>query len=69
VRPAGLDYHCDISEDKVQTAGNVGPIDGQPPAIPRTPAPSTDSREDEERSEGSENTIKSGALGNTIEED
>ncbi len=48
VRPAGPDYRCDIFEDEVQTSGNVGAIDGQVPPTPRTPAPSTDSREEEE---------------------
>ncbi len=67
VRPAGPDYHCDIFEDEVQTAGNVGAIDGHPPT-PRTPTPSTDSREEQE-SEHSEDTIKSGQPGNTTEEE
>ncbi len=66
-RPTGPDYRCDIFEDKVQTAGQVGPIDRQPPQTPRTPAPST---EDEgEGSERSDNTVESGAPGNTTEEE
>ena len=68
VWPAGLDYRCDIFEDEVQTSGNVGAIDGQLPPTPRTPAPSTDSRE-EQGSEHSEDTIKSGQPGNTTEEE
>jgi len=45
----------------------VGPIDGQPPPTPRTPAPST---EDEDKgSECSDNTIESEAPGNTTEEE
>ncbi len=64
-RPAGLDYQCDIFEDEVQTAGQVGPIDGQP--LPRTPAPSTE--DEEEGSEHSDNTIESGAPGNTTKEE
>jgi len=51
----------------VQTAGQVGPVDGQPPQTPRTPAPST---EDEDKgSEHSKNTIESGAPRNTTEEE
>ena len=70
VRPTGPDYRCDIFEDEVQTTGNVGAIDGQPPLAPRTPAPSTDSREeDEQGSERSEDTIKSGQPRNTTEEE
>ncbi len=70
VWPAGPDYRCDIFEDEVQTSGNVGAIDGQPPLTPRTPAPSTDSREEEEQgSEQSEDTIESGQPGNTTEEE
>jgi len=68
VRPTGPDYHCDIFEDEVQTAGNVGPTDRQPPLAPRMPALSTDSQEEEERSEQSEDTIESGRPGNTTEE-
>jgi len=68
VRPAGLDYRCDIFEDEVQTTGNVGAIDGHPPPAPRIPTPSTDSQE-EQRSEQSEDTIKSGQPGNTTEEE
>jgi len=68
VRPAGPDYHCDIFEDEVQTSGNVGAIDGQQPLAPRTPALSMDSRE-EEGSEHSKDTIKSGNPGNTTEEE
>ena len=66
VRPTGPDYHCDIFEDEVQMAGQVGPIDGQPPLNPRTPAPST---EDEEQSERSSKTVESGIPGNTTEEE
>jgi len=66
-RPTGPDYHCNIFEDEVQTAGQVGPIDGQPPQTPRTPALST---EDEDKgSEHSDNTIKSRAPGDTTKED
>ncbi len=67
IRPTGPDYHCDIFEDEVQTAGQVGPIDGQPPLAPRTSAPSTE--DEEEGSKCSENTIESGAPGNTTEEE
>jgi len=66
-RPAGPDYCCDIFEDKVQTTGEVGPIDGQPLQTPRTPAPSTD--EGSKGSEHSNNTVESGAPGNTTEEE
>jgi len=71
VRPAGPDYHCNIFEDEIQTSGNIGAIDGQPLLTPRTPAPSTDSREEEEDqgSEQSENTIESGQPRNTTEEE
>ncbi len=66
-RPTGPDYRCDIFEDEVQTAGQVGPIDRQPPQTPRTLAPST---EDEDKgSEGSDNTVESGAPENTMEEE
>jgi len=68
VRPAGPDYHCNIFEDKVQTAENIGAIDGHPPPAPRTPAPSTDSQEEQE-SEQSDNTIESERPGNTTEEE
>jgi len=67
-RPTGPDYCCDIFEDEVQTAGQVGPIDRQPPLAPRTPAPSTED-EEEENSEHSDNTVESGAPGNTMEEE
>ncbi len=63
----GPDYRCDIFEDEVQTTGQVGPIDGQPPQTPRTPAPSTE--DEEEGSDRSDNTIESGAPGNTTEEE
>ncbi len=66
-RPTGPDYRCDIFEDEVQTAGQVGLIDGQPLLTPRTPAPSTE--DEDEGSEHSENTIESGAPGNTTEEE
>ena len=67
-RPTGPDYHCDIFEDEVQTAGQVGPIDEQPPQTPRTLALSTEDRDEE--SEGSNNnTIESGVPGNTMEEE
>jgi len=70
VRPTGPDYWCNIFENEVQTAGQVGPIDGQPAPTPRTPAPSTDDKEEEERrSEDSNNTIESGVPGNTTEEE
>ncbi len=67
-RPTGPDYRCDIFEDEVQTAGQVGLIDGQLLPTPRTPAPSTED-EEEGRSEGSNNTIESGVPGNTTEEE
>jgi len=66
-RPTGPDYRCDIFENEVQTAGQVGPIDGQPPQNLRTPAPSTE--DEEEGSEHSDNTVESGAPGNTTEEE
>jgi len=66
-RPTGPDYRCNIFEDKVQTAGQVGPIDGQLPQTPRTLAPSTE--DEEEGSENSDNTIESGVPGNTTEEE
>ncbi len=71
VRPAGPDYRCDIFEDEIQTSGNVRAIDGQPPLAPRTPAPSTDSREEEgeQGSDQSEDTVESGQPGNTTEEE
>jgi len=68
VQPAGPDYRCDIFEDEVQTTGNVGAIDGQLPPTPRTPAPSTDSHE-EQGSEQSDDMIESGQPGNTTEEE
>ncbi len=67
-RPTGPDYRCDIFEDEVQTAGQVGPIDGQLIPTLRTPAPSTED-EEERRSDNSKDTIKSGAPGNTTEEE
>ena len=67
IRAAGPDYCCDIFEDKVQTAGQVGPIDGQSPLNPRTPAPSTEDKDKESRQ--SEDTVKSGRPGNTTEEE
>jgi len=69
IRPAGPDYRCDIFEDEVRIGGSIGPIDGQIPPTPRTPAPSTDSREGDRESEGSEETIESGHPGNTTEEE
>ncbi len=71
VRPTGPDYRCDIFKDEVQTPRNVGAIDGQLPLAPRTPAPSTDSWEEEEEqgSERSEDTIESGQPGDTTEEE
>ena len=66
-RPTGPDYRCNIFEDEVQTAGQVGPIDGQLPPTPRTPAPSTEG--EDEGSEQSDNTVESGVPGNTTEED
>ena len=68
VRPTGPNYRCNIFEDEVQTARNVGAIDGHPLPAPRTPAPSTDSQEEQE-SEHSEDTIESGQPGNTTEEE
>jgi len=67
VRPTGPNYWCDIFEDKVQTTGQVRPIDRQPIAQPRTLAPSTAS--EEEANKESKGTIESGAAGNTTEED
>jgi len=69
VRPTGPDYRCDIFEDEVQTAGQVGPIDGQHIPTPRTPAPSTEDKEEERRSEGSKNMAETGAPGDTTEEE
>ncbi len=69
VRPAGPDYQCDIFKDEVQTVGQVGLIDRQPAPTPRTPVPSTEDEEEGGRSEGSEDTIESGAPGNTTEEE
>ncbi len=70
IRPTGPDYRCNIFEDEVQTAGQVGPINGQQPPTPRTPAPSTEDEEEEERgSERSENTAETGVPGNTTEEE
>jgi len=66
-RPTGPDYCCDIFEDEVQTAGQVGPIDGQLPQTSGTPAPSTE--DEDEGSECSDNTIELGAPGNTTEEE
>ncbi len=68
-RPTGPDYRCNIFEDKVQMAGQVGPIDGQPIPTPQTPAPSTEDEEEERGSKDSENTVESGAPGNTTEEE
>ncbi len=69
IRPTGPDYRCDIFEDEVRTAGQVGPIDGEPTPSPRTPAPSTDDKEGERESENSEGTAETGAPGNTTEEE
>ena len=69
IRPTGPDYRCDIFEDEVRTAGQVGQIDREPILNPRTPAPSTDDKGDERRSEGSEDTAETGAPGNTTEEE
>ncbi len=69
VRPTGPDYQCDIFEDKVRTAGQVGLIDGEPTPSPRTPAPSTDNKEGGRESENSEGTAETGAPGNTTEEE
>ncbi len=66
-RPTGPDYRCNIFEDEVQTAGQVGQIDRHPPIAPRTPAPSTEDKE--EGSEHLENTVESGAPGNTTKEE
>jgi len=68
-RPTGPDYWCDIFEDEVQTAGQVGLIDGQNNPTPRTPAPSTDDEEEERESEDSRNTVETGVPGNTTEEE
>ncbi len=69
VRPAGPDYRCDIFEDEVRTAGQVGPIDGEPNPGPRTPTPSTDDEEEGRESENSEGTVETGAPGDTTEEE
>ncbi len=69
VRPTGPDYRCDIFEDEVQTAGQVGQIDGQQIPTPQTPAPSTEDEDEERGSEGSENTAETGIPGNTTEEE
>ncbi len=69
VRPTGPDYRCDIFEDEVRTAGQVGQIDGQQIPTPRTPAPSTEDEEEERGSKGSENTAETGIPGNTTEEE
>ena len=53
----------------MQTAGNVGPINGQPPLTPRTPAPSMDSQDKDQASKQSEDTIESGRPRNTTEEE
>jgi len=68
-RPTGPDYRCDIFEDEVRTAGQVGLIDRQQAPTPRTPAPSTEDEEEGEGSENSENTGETGIPGNTTEED
>jgi len=68
VRPTGPDYRCDIFEDEVRTAGNVGAIDGHPLPTQRTPDPSTE-EEDGQESERSEDTVESGQPGNTTEEE
>ena len=47
----------------------MGPIDGQPPRTPRTPAPSTEDEDEGKGSERSDNTIESGAPGDTTEEE
>jgi len=65
-RPIGPDYRCNIFEDEVQMAGQVGPIDRQSPLNPRTPAPST---EDDMEVSHSEGTVESGRPGNTTEEE
>ncbi len=69
VRPTGPDYWCDIFEDEVRTAGQVGPIDREPIPNPRTPALSTDDEEDRRSSENSEGTAETGAPGNTTKEE
>ena len=69
VRPAGPDYQCDIFEDEVRTAGQVGLIDRQNVPTPQTLTPSTEDKEEERRSEGSENTAETGVPGNTTEEE
>ena len=68
-RPAGPDYRCDIFEDEVRTAGQVGLIDGQNAPTPRTPASSTEDEEEERESEHSGNTVETGVPGNTTEEE
>ncbi len=45
----------------------MGPIDGQPPQTPRTPALSTEDKD--KGSKCSNNTVKSRAPGNTTEEE
>ncbi len=69
IRPTGPDYRCDILEDEVRTAGQVGQIDRQQIPTPQTPAPSTDDEEEERGSENSENTAETGVPGNTTEEE
>ncbi len=70
VQPTGPDYWCDIFEDEVQTAGQVGPIDRQPIAQPRTLAPSTASEgEEEDADKRTKGTEETGAAGNTTKED
>ena len=68
-RPTGPDYRCDIFEDEVRTAGQVGLIDGQTVPTPRTPAPSTEDEEEERGSEDSGNTAETGVPRNTTEEE
>ncbi len=68
-RPTGPDYRCDIFEDEVQTAGQVGPINGQPPQAPRSPAPSTEDKGEGSEGEDSDHTVESGVPGNTTEEE
>jgi len=68
-RPTGPDYRCDIFEDEVRTAGQVGLIDGQHVPNPRTPASSTGDEEEEGGSEDSKNTAETGVPGNTTKEE
>ncbi len=64
-RPTGLDYRCNIFEDEVQTAGQVGPIDGQPLQPPRTLAPSTENEEEESEHSDCDDSLSLDSRGTT----